>query len=102
MTSFFILTSLDMLFLLPGSASPIRLHNAFIQLDEIDQEDTFENFIRMPDVREIIEAYGVRMVEEYYNEVKEDEPDISNYEIEDRLYETVMTWRGRGVRHINF
>jgi len=27
----------DMLFLLPGSASPVRLHNAFIQLDEIEQ-----------------------------------------------------------------
>ena len=27
----------DMLFLLPGSASPIRLHNAFIQLEEIEK-----------------------------------------------------------------
>jgi len=27
----------DMLFLLPGSASPIRLHNAFITLDEIEK-----------------------------------------------------------------
>ena len=27
----------DMLFLLPGSASPIRLHNAFIELDEIEK-----------------------------------------------------------------
>ena len=27
----------DMLFLLPGSASPLRLHNAFVTLDEIEQ-----------------------------------------------------------------
>ena len=27
----------DMLFLLPGSASPIRLHNAFVELDEIEK-----------------------------------------------------------------
>tara|TARA_Y100000590_G_scaffold403739_1_gene490678 strand:- start:1251 stop:3593 length:2343 start_codon:yes stop_codon:yes gene_type:complete len=27
----------DMLFLLPGSASPIRLHNAFVNLDEIEK-----------------------------------------------------------------
>ena len=27
----------DMLFLLPGSASPIRLHNALIELDEIEK-----------------------------------------------------------------
>ena len=27
----------DMLFLLPGSASPIRIHNAFVTLDEIEK-----------------------------------------------------------------
>ena len=27
----------DMLFLLPGSASPIRVHNAYVTLDEIEQ-----------------------------------------------------------------
>ena len=27
----------DMLFLLPGSASPIRLHNAYIELEEIEK-----------------------------------------------------------------
>jgi len=41
----------DMLFLLPGSASPIRLHNAFIQLKEI--EDIMSHIENQPRPEEL-------------------------------------------------
>ena len=42
----------DMLFLLPGTASPIRLHNAFITLNEI--ELIMEHIISQPKPEEIL------------------------------------------------
>ena len=41
----------DMLFLLPGTASPIRLHNAYVTLDEI--EDIMEHIENQPKPEEI-------------------------------------------------
>ena len=49
----------DMLFLLPGSASPIRLHNAFIELDEIEKimnhitNQPKPNEIHLPEIAKI-------------------------------------------------
>ena len=49
----------DMLFLLPGSASPIRLHNAFITLDEIEKimehisSQPKPDEIKLPEIKKI-------------------------------------------------
>ena len=65
-----------------------------IQLDEENQDNTntFENFIRLPDVQEILHEYGRDFVEKYYNEVHEDDPDRSIYGIEESLREMIDTW----------
>ena len=42
----------DMLFLLPGSASPIRLHNALVELDEI--EAIMEHIVSQPKPDEVM------------------------------------------------
>jgi S-DNA-T family DNA segregation ATPase FtsK/SpoIIIE len=42
----------DMLFLLPGTASPIRLHNAFVTLDEI--EGVMEHILSQPKPDEVL------------------------------------------------
>ena len=49
----------DMLFLAPGSASPIRLHNAFITLDEIEKVLTHINIQPKPDEIKLPEAQTI-------------------------------------------
>ena len=49
----------DMLFLAPGSASPVRLHNAFITLDEIEKVLTHINTQPKPDEIKLPEAQTI-------------------------------------------
>jgi len=49
----------DMLFLAPGSASPVRLHNAFITLDEIEKVLTHINIQPKPDEIKLPEAQTI-------------------------------------------
>tara|TARA_B100002051_G_scaffold276830_1_gene329826 strand:+ start:11048 stop:13282 length:2235 start_codon:yes stop_codon:yes gene_type:complete len=49
----------DMLFLSPGSASPVRLHNAFITLDEIEKVLTHINMQPKPDEIKLPEAQTI-------------------------------------------
>ena len=67
----------DLLFLKPGTGSPIRLHNAFINLDEIQEVLTHinsqpkPNEIKLPEAKKVsLEASG--NLDENHDELLED------------------------------
>ncbi|MBI45071.1 MAG: hypothetical protein CMG66_02765 [Candidatus Marinimicrobia bacterium] len=63
----------DMLFLLPGSASPIRIHNAFITLDEIEKIMSHISAQPKPDEIKLPEIKKIETNNEFDVSVEQDE-----------------------------